>query len=245
MTYSPPTIPLNLAVADPQLQDVLTALRSNIILGLNCHAVGTVRKFGQGIANGSPNGLYVSTVTVDYSQTFFVRQPDNTYQAVQRPYPPLVDCPTVMLGGGAVSLELPVSSGDPCLILFNDRDLNNWFAGARSGPVASARAHSFADAIVIVGFARLATHSSTHGLLTNGNAEVGVPADPTDGHVRIANQVTTLYNALSDLINAIEAMTMTPGSFNVSGSPVTGTSGTLSSTAALEAVRTSLRGLLE
>lgn len=244
MTYVPPQVPLNLAVADPQLPDVLAALRTSVMLGLNCHAVGTVRSFGEGVSNGAPTGMYVATVTVDYVQTFFERQADGTYLRRERPYPPVVDAPALMLGGGLTQLTMPVAPGDPCLILFNDRDLNNWYAGARGAPVATPRAHSFSDALVLVGFARTSRQSSTHALLTNGSAEVGVPASGA-AQVRIANNLRTLAEVLGQLIDAVEGITVLPGTFNIGGTSVTGVSGAVSSTVDLEAARAAVDDLLE
>jgi Phage protein Gp138 N-terminal domain len=244
MTPTPPVIPLYLPTANPTLPDVLNALRTSIVVGMNCHAIGTVQSFYEAMPNGESNGLYCVTATLDYVQTTYQKLPNGTYQAVTEPYPLVIDAPVLMLGGGLTQVSVPVAKGDPCLILFNDRDLNNWFSGARNAPVATARAHSFADAIALVGFSRTPLQSSTHMLMTNGSAEVGVPSSGA-AQVRIANQVTTLATALGSLITAIEGITVGPGSFNAGGTPVSGVSGALTSTTALEAARTLLNSLLE
>jgi hypothetical protein len=65
-------------------------------------------------------------------------------------YPLLVDCPVLVLSGGAGRLTLPVSAGDGCILLFNDCDIDNWFNGAEKEP-NSARKHAFSDALALVG----------------------------------------------------------------------------------------------
>lgn len=246
-TYQPPTIPFNLARADPSLKDLLDAHRTNILNSINCHAIATIQSFAQAAVNGAPNGLYTVSATINYSKTYFVKEADGTYQPQQQNYPILVDVPAIILGGGSTYLTFPITVGDQCLILFNDKDLNNWFAGANTGPVATPRSHSLADGIALVGFAKVPTFDSSHALLSNGNAEVGVPSDATLAKVRIANNSTTLYTLLAQLITAIEGITVSPGSFTApsGGGPVTGTSGTVASTTALNNAKTALAALLE
>lgn len=228
-----PTISQPNQIANPGLKDLLDVMKTNTLINTNCHAVATVQSFSQGVVNGIPNGLYTVNATINYSRTYWVKQADGTYLPQQQSYPTLVDCPVIVLGGGSTFLSFPIKEGDQCLILFNDRDLNNWFAGARSGPVATARLHAFADAIALVGFNPVNNFDSGHALLSNGNAEVGVPADPGTGLVRIANSSTTLYTLLSDLITAINAITILGGAV----SPA--------SQAALNIVKSDISGLLE
>lgn len=253
MGYVPPIIPPNQPVADPGLADLMRAVQQNVAINTNCHAVATIKSFTRGMItttlDGStqtiPNGLYTVSADINYSRTYFNRLEDGTYQAQQVSYPLLIDCPAIILGGGTTYLQFPIQVGDQCLILFNDRDLNNWFAGTRSGPVASARTHSLADAIALVGFGAGNQLDLTRALLTNGNAAVGMQLD--GGLVRIANNMTTLATVLSQLITAIENITVSAGTFMApsGGGPVTGVSGTVSNTSDLESAKTAIQGLLE
>jgi hypothetical protein len=195
------SIPANRPSANPGLKDLLDVLHTNVLLSTNCHAVATVNTVP--LANG--NGLYTVNATMNYSRTYFTQQANGVFVAQTEDYPTLVDCPLVILGGGFTSLTFPVQPGDQCLILFNDRDLNNWFAGARSGPVASANLHSFSDAIALVGFPTVTSYSSTHALLSNGNAEVGV-LNSVSSQVRIANDLTTLGSALGSLTSILQTL---------------------------------------
>jgi len=206
-----PTIPSNIAAADPGLRDVLDAFKTEVQLGLNCHALATVQSFSK----DSATGMYKVSASINYSKTYFQPDANGVLQPYQVNYPLLIDCPAVVLGGGASALQCPVAAGDQCLVLFNDRDINNWWSGARSGPVASARLHSFSDGLVLVGFQHTSINDPNHMLMTNGNAQVGVPASASSALVRIANNSTTLNTLLGNLITAINNITTTnavPGS---------------------------------
>jgi hypothetical protein len=236
----PASIPANQASANPGLKDLLDVLHTNVLLSVNCHAVATVNT----VPVTNNNGLFTVNATMNYNRTYFIQQQNGTSVQTQN-YPMLVDCPLIILGGGFTSLTFPVQPGDQCLILFNDRDLNNWFAGARSGPVASANLHSFSDAIALVGFPTVGNYSSTHAVLSNGNAEVGILNSPTGSQVRIANDLTTLGTALGSLTSILE--TLFTAMSAATPANVTATVGVPSGVAAAELVTviTELESLLE
>ena len=212
-SYTPPSIPSPNVVPSPSLASLLKAIQSDLALKINCHAVATIQSFSQSLGpDGNPNGFYVVTASINYSRTYFTQSGANLVpQPQQQDYPLLVDCPAIILGGGSTYLQFPITKGDQCLILFNDRDLNNLFAGAKSGPVASARTHSLADGIALVGFSHVPSFDMNHALLSNGNAEVGVPASASDAHVRIANDSTTLNTLIGNLISTIQGITIISG----------------------------------
>jgi hypothetical protein len=237
---SQPIVPVSVPFAEPSLKDLLDMHAKAIMLGLNCHAIATVQSF---TAQDATNGRAKLTATMNYSRTYTVQQADGSYVNETRDYPALVDCPAMFLGGGSTVLQMPVAAGDECIIFFNDRDINNWWAGANTGQVASPRLHSFSDGIALVGFGKWKVANATHAMLTNGTAQLGVPT--SGGLVRIANLTTTLYTCLSSLITAIEGIKMGPGTYTAGGSPVTGSSGVAVSTTALENARTALQSLLE
>ena len=170
--------PLNIPYGKPTLKDLLDAHKKDILLSLNCHAIATVVSF---VPKDPVTGFATVTAQMNYSKTYTKQQEDGTYIQTFPPYPDLLDCPAITLGGGTSVLQVPVQPGDQCLILFNDRDLSNWWAGARSGPTASARLHSFTDAIALVGFVPWQITDTGHLMLTNGNAQVGVPSATVTG----------------------------------------------------------------
>lgn len=236
MMSNQPTIPLGLNIANPTLRDVLTDLKQEIMLAINCHGIATIRA----VSKNEDNGLITVNATMNYCKTIFVQLPDGTFAPQLKNYPVMLDCPVIVLGGGSTALSFPISVGDQCLILFNDRDLNNWFAGAMSGPVASPRLHSFADAIALVGFQRLASLDTTHAYLTNGNAQVGVEASKDGSLVKIANDTTTLNTLLQDLVNNVKDLVTATAAITVTCASPGSPSSVPINVAAINAVATEL-----
>ena len=48
-------------------------------------------------------------------------------------------------------LTFPINQGDECIILFNDREIDNWYGQGGSQAFTTHRTHDYSDAIVIVG----------------------------------------------------------------------------------------------
>jgi len=226
-------LPNNNTTSDPSLRDLLSLLKRDVMASTNCHAIGIVQSFNPTTQTAS--------ITLAYKKTVFKTSPVNEVpQAVLTDYPPLTDVPVISLGGGAASLTFPIKKGDECLLLFNDRDLDNWFQGGPPQGVATRRTHSFSDAVALVGLRSapnaLANFDAARAVLRNGNAMVGVGTEL----VKIANEVTTLKTIINGLIDIIAAATVAvpPGP----GSP---TPFPLVNSAALLAYKTTVGGLLE
>lgn len=217
---------LNRVAAEPELKDLLDAHRKEILLSLNCHAIGTIQEFDK--------DKQTASVTINYKKTFYQQiGTTGTYSPVLVDYPLLVDCPVVVLGGGPCALTFPIAQGDECSILFNDRDIDNWFLHGQTGEVATSRLHSLSDGIVLVGVRSslkvIGNYDPDRGVLRNGTTRVGVGAS----HVQIANGTTSLNAVLQNLISAIN------------GIVISGTSLSAPSIAALNAVGAQIGGLLE
>lgn len=206
----------NFVPNEPELKDVLDLLKKDILLKTNCHALVTVQSFD--------SNKQTATATVNYKRTYF--QPDPTtgiYGPVLVDYPVMADCPVFFLGGGNGVTTYPVGKGDEALALFNDRDMDNWFAGSSSSAVATPRLHSFSDAILLVGVRSLANvitgfnASSAEFRTKSGSARVIVNDDyvrlilpesnmtleiDSEGHLKVLNAngedlITSLYNILT------------------------------------------------
>lgn len=227
---SPPT--LNRPPADPSMADLLTLWKKKILLETNCHAVATIQSF-------DPE-KQTATATINYKKTFSQRNAaTGVYESVQKDYPILVDVPVMFLGGGLSCLTFPVVKGDECLVCFNDRDIDNWLISGQIGPVASARLHSFADGIILVGLRStpnaIADFDTERADLRNGEAHVAVG----ESLVKIYNSTTTLKTLLQTLITTIKSITTTNA---VVGAPCAISA---ASQTALDNVVTDIAGLLE
>lgn len=222
---------------DPQLKDLLDLFKKQILLILSCHHIGTIQSFNP--ANQT------ATATINYKKTFFqLDQTTKTVVPVLQDYPVLIDCPVIVLGGGTSALTFPIEQGDECLVLFNDRDIDNWFQGGSGAAVSTQRLHSFSDAIILVGLRSLGNvlsgYDSTRAVLRNGDALVGVG----EVLIKIANNTTTLNTLLQDLITNIQNLVTATAAITVTGVTTGGgTSGIPANAAAISAVGTALTTL--
>jgi hypothetical protein len=192
----------NLFPSEPSLKDVLDLLKKDIFLSLNCHHVCTIQSFN------SVN--QTAKATINYKKSYF--EPNSvtgTYSQVLADYPLLLDCPVIILGGGGGTLTFPIESGDEALVLFNDRDIDGWFAGSSNSAVPTPRAHSFSDGIILVGVRSLSnsipSYDAERALLKKGDALVGVGKN--DSLVKIANAQYTLKGLLQDLNSKLQSLT--------------------------------------
>ena len=114
---------------------VLDAFKSDIFATFHCIQIGKIEKVTPG----------EQTVEV----TLQIRRPaaDGTSSAI----PLLVDVPYMVLQGGGAYIDLPITAGDYCIVLFNDRDIDTWWSTANMADPATNRKHDLSDGIAIVG----------------------------------------------------------------------------------------------
>lgn len=133
----------NLIPNEVELRDLLNLFEKNLMLKFNSHHIATIQDFNP--------AQQTASATINYKKSFSLPNAAGSYTEQLVDYPLLVNCPVIFLGGGETSLTFPVDSGDTCLVLFNDRDMDNWFAGSTSSAPHTSRLHSFSDGIIIVG----------------------------------------------------------------------------------------------
>lgn len=120
---------------NPDFDDVLSILKNNIFASLNCIQIGKIEEY--------------DTATQTVSVALQVKARSNGDAIIE--YPLLVDCPVVVMQGGGAYLEFPIAAGDFCLVLFNDRDMDNWFTAANVTAPKTRRKHSLSDGFALVG----------------------------------------------------------------------------------------------
>ena len=183
-------------VAPQDLPDLLRDSRRIAAYDLNCHQLGSIISFD------SATGKAVVQLAT-------LRQQGD----IQVPYPLLSDCPVFVLFGGGANLTMPIAAGDPCLVLFSDRDIDNWFVSGGVSPANTQRCHDLSDGLVLVGFRPLASPlspspSTTDAELRNGGAKVGVGPE---GKIALSNGTGSLLTALTDLVTALTGWIDTRG----------------------------------
>ena len=177
---------INLLPASPTLSDLLTQYGKQLKTELNCHHVGTIETFN--------SVTQTAQATINYTKTFNQLNGTGTPTIITQNYPIVVGCPVVCLGGGTGALTFPISPGDECLILFNDRDMSNWYGGSSSSAPATGRLHSFSDAIIIVGIRSLAhsliDYDTSAVSLQNGLNSVKISPTTVVATVGTGNTIT-------------------------------------------------------
>lgn len=134
----------NVIPSTPQLADVINYALKGLKTSMSCMHIGTIESF---------DGLtQTATVSVNYTKTKLVFNTGTNTSVEPVEFPNIEGCPVFIYGGGGGSLRMPISSGDECLILFNDRDMSNWWGtGDNNSPPATPRSHAYSDAVVLVG----------------------------------------------------------------------------------------------
>lgn len=119
----------------PNLKTILDEVKAEIFSTLNCVQVGRVEKITPG----------EQTVEVSIQIKRLARNGTSSF------YPVLVDVPYFILQGGGAYLDMPITPGDYCIVLFNDRNLDVWWSTANVADPPTPRKHSMSDGIAIVG----------------------------------------------------------------------------------------------
>lgn len=212
---------INLKRGDDDLDDLIAMIKRECMIELNCHAIATVQSF-------DPSKQLV-TCTMSYTRSYKNRDPSTgQYKITQQDYPILMDLPVVFLRGGKTGMTFPISKGDECIVMFNDRSIDAWFESGQKQAPTSIRMHDISDGFALVGISNMNTlleNLETLGpCIYNGLTKFVVK----DGKFLMRNQVETLGMILQDLIVATTSIATDPGQIS-----------------ALQAVGVRLAGMLE
>lgn len=128
------------------LRELLHKIKYEVKSEINCVSVGRIVTF------------YPSTQTADISINYKRVLKNRSavkageYTDFMLEYPTLLRCPVMVMNGGGGYISFPITAGDSCIILFNDRDMDLWL---EEESVVSApnteRMHDLSDAIALVG----------------------------------------------------------------------------------------------
>lgn len=170
------------AQTDPQLFDVLYRLRRDIFASLNVCQIGKIETYDP-LTNSA-------SVSIQFKRLL----PDNS----EIDYPLLLQVPVVILNGGGASLTFPITAGDQCLIIFNDRNIDNWYLEGAVRIPSDARMHNLSDGFALIGARNLSTAqpSPINSVCLNGGSK----------KVAIKNAATTLKTILDSLMDCLTSL---------------------------------------
>lgn len=181
--------PLNPA----KLVDLLFNQKREIETGMNCVNIGIIQEF-----NSTEQTVHIKLALKKITNI----EPDGT--RIYAEHPLLLRCPVVVLYGGVGYMTMPITAGDECLVVFNDREIDNWFTDGGVVAPTSLRTHDFSDAFAIVGIRSL--QNSIAAYLTNG--------------IRLSYNGTAKIDILDDQIESVAALFFHTGNVQIDGDMV-------------------------
>lgn len=176
--------------ARPYLPDVLQELKRDIFATINCVQIGIVEEF-------DPTDQ-TATIRLALKQVKSVN-PDGT--RILQEHPLLLKCPVVMLFGGLSFITLDISPGDNCIVLFNDREIDEWFTNGGVQTPQTFRAHDLSDGFAIVGIRSMQDALASY--LANG--------------LRLAYGANSKIDLTSGAISSLAALFLHTGDFRATG----------------------------
>jgi hypothetical protein len=176
-------------IIPPDMDDLLLELKNEIFAQLNCVQIGKISKVNDD-----------QTVELELQVKRRVRGEGTTS------YPVLADCPYFVLSGGGAYLDMPITAGDYCIVLFNDRNLDTWWDSGNIAEPADRRKHSLSDGIALVGIQTKDNALEQDGSFVRllGVSGPGAEEAPIKGE--------TFQTDLQTFLNAVISATATVGS---------------------------------
>lgn len=176
----------------PDLTDVLEENKNQIEKNINCIKIGIIESFDS----------TVQTATIRIATKQIIQINDDGSRSLQE-NSLMLECPVVVMHGGESHLTFGIQEGDNCIVMFNDRDIDNWFIDGGVAAPNSPRLHDLSDGIAIVGINNMT--SSIQNYLENG--------------IRLAyNEIVKI-----DLTNNNINLSVTGSSLDISSSKITAT----------------------
>lgn len=181
--------PKKLNLMESNLTTLLNAFKEVVFSNLNCHKVGKIVSFDA--ANQT-------------AQAEMLVQKSINGQIIE--YPVLVDCPVFVMSGGNACITMPVTAGDSCLVMFNDDDMDNWFATGSKQEANTNRHHSFTDALIMVGYRHQANKISNYSASTM--------------QIRMGSTIIDISDSKAEITDGTAKVTVTGGKITIEGSEV-------------------------
>jgi hypothetical protein len=169
-----------------KMDDVLSSLKESIFYNFNSHKLGIIEK------------VNAAQMTATIKLVYKVEQDTDTVT-----HPLLVNCPLHMPVSDTGGLQIPINTGDTCLVLFNDNDIDTWFTTGEADTLPSTtRLHNINDGIALVGVKSLSNvipdYSTTRTKLNYQQTSITL-----DDLVEIKNEQSNMKAVLQTIVDAI------------------------------------------
>jgi len=126
----------NQLVNDPTIYSVIKAFQTETFAKLNVMRIGVIDEV-----------LADNEVRCSITNKKLIRtNPDGT--STWRDYPPIF-AKVWYMGSGASGIDYPLTTGTPCLLLFNDREFSSYFDSGQVSPLANTLMHDLSYCVAI------------------------------------------------------------------------------------------------
>ena len=179
----------------PTLTEVIQTAIESYLVELNTSMPGEIVSYDAS----------TQTATV---QPLFKRTFVNGIEPVVLDLPQITSVPVMFPRSADSFIHFPIATGDPCLIIFAQRSLDNWAQSGGCVDPDDDRRHDLSDAIAIPGLS--ASNNSFEVsdpeavTVKNGDSEIILKSD---GTIQLKNDSEELVNIVSELMQLIEAAT--------------------------------------
>lgn len=178
-------------IESPDIKAVLDDLKNSIFAELNCISIGRIDSFD--------TTIQTATIKIAYKKVIN----NEIYN-----YPLLVDCPVFVMSGSTANIQMPIKQGDYCIVLFCDRDIDNFYKGNVDTTLNSERMHNLSDGIALVGITNLLnsfTYIDADSLsLVNDTTFISLKEK-----IKIENSTANLKSLIDSLIDELSGTTIT------------------------------------
>jgi hypothetical protein len=213
-------------INEPQLEDVINGAIDDLAYTLNCHRVGIIESFDP--VNQNATIKLVDKGVYEYTENETIID-----------YPPLLEVPVIIHKATDGGITIPIIKGDTCLVVFNDRDLDNWLLNGLIQRPNTLRKHDLSDAIAIIGIKnqknKIADYNNLatvinykNNKITIDDAEINLLNSVGNGNIiiddkiDIKNAAENLKALITDFINIVKNLkTVDPDSGNIPIDPST------------------------
>ena len=172
------------------LTQALKDFKDDIVFGFHCIKIGRIIDFDKHKKTASIQILFKKTL------------PNGDIQSENK----LVNCPVFTLQGGGAYIQMPISKGDDCIVIFADRSIEAWRkSGMEQKPIGNW-AHSLKDGIAIVGLNSYVSNmpDNEEGTLKIGKGDFVLRIK--DGKISIKNNITDLYTLIDGLLSILAVL---------------------------------------
>lgn len=185
--------------AKPTQLEINQLLKTNIFSNLNCHNIGRILEF-------DPT---TQLCTVELMQ---IKQfGDQAYTPA-----PITQVPLIILGAGNAHITMPNPVGTTCLLLFLDRNIDNFMETGEQYMPDTARMHDFTDCVALTTFKTLVNPIQDYDeqaiSLLNEDTSLKVYPDSvevqTTGKIKLANTTQNLASLMQSFLSVCENITV-------------------------------------